>query len=505
MLGGDFFGWQFVLYGGFSSAIVAVIFSGVFYWLYAGAITELAARYRTSGGAFDFVKMALGKRSAAIMAILGLLKLILANSALALAISSYIVQAGMSTKYQILCWIITYGAFTVLDSVGVRQSATAQFLATALCVIILVFWAFSCLTKFNMASIRSEGYETNGAEGFFMGLPFALQFFDGFEEVPLLMGYAQDPERTIPRAVLISYLSVAVIAVMVLISGAGITDAAVLLDSEAPLMNGVDSVYGDGSFVSDATAYLVVLGLVVNFFAFVIFASQQIQAVAAAGQLPAILAYRHPVHGSPIAASVCASTVGVLLCAGFTFVLGSDAAQNTLVTAALMPAVLGYALLLECIVRVRKIEHGKHSVKDSLSPRDAERLGFDPGALRFVYGTWGARLAQIMCVVFACALLVLASVKDDFLYGLISLAFIALFMYGFMFYYMRRYGDLVILVDDHPHQQMSSEHGGVGKDDSDLADNGGEGHADESSSYSPLSWIKSHGSNRKVENVHASL
>ena len=43
-LGGDFFGWQFVLYGGFVSGLGAVIFAGIFYWLYANAITELAAR-----------------------------------------------------------------------------------------------------------------------------------------------------------------------------------------------------------------------------------------------------------------------------------------------------------------------------------------------------------------------------------------------------------------------------------------------------------------------------
>ena len=35
-LGGDFFGWQFVLYGGFGSATAATIFSALLYWLYAG-------------------------------------------------------------------------------------------------------------------------------------------------------------------------------------------------------------------------------------------------------------------------------------------------------------------------------------------------------------------------------------------------------------------------------------------------------------------------------------
>ena len=52
---------------GFGSAFFAVLYSGVFYWLYASAITELAARYRTSGGSFDFVKAAMGKKYAALM------------------------------------------------------------------------------------------------------------------------------------------------------------------------------------------------------------------------------------------------------------------------------------------------------------------------------------------------------------------------------------------------------------------------------------------------------
>lgn len=453
-LGGDFFGWQFVLYGGFASALTAVIFSGVFYWLYAGAITELAARYRTSGGAFDFVKCALGRRSAALMAVLGLLKLLLANSALALAISSYLVSAGMPSGLQLFCWIGTYGFFTYLDSVGVRQSANAQVLATILCVLILIFYSASTLSKFSVSSLRADGYFEDGGLGFFKGLPFALQFYDGFEEVPLLMGYAHDPERTIPRAILICYITVAMIAFMVLICGAGSTPTEQLLNSEAPLMDGIDLVYGPGNFFSDSIAYLIVLGLVVNFFAFVLFTSQQVQAVAEAGQFPAILAYRHPVHGAPIYASIASSVVGIILTAGFSLVFGESAAQNTLVTAALMPAVLGYGLLLECIIRVREIEHKQFTEK--ISPRDAMRLGYDPGPLRFKYGSLGARGAQLMCLVFAVALVVLATVSADFMYGLLVLGFCSAVLYSGMYYFISNEMKSEEPIN-HVHQLISSD------------------------------------------------
>ena len=46
-----------MLYGGFGSALVAVVLASSFYWLYAGMITEMAIRYETSGGAFSFVTL----------------------------------------------------------------------------------------------------------------------------------------------------------------------------------------------------------------------------------------------------------------------------------------------------------------------------------------------------------------------------------------------------------------------------------------------------------------
>lgn len=244
-----------------------------------------------------------------------------------------------------------------------------------------------------------------------------MQFFDGFEEVPLLMSYAIDPERTIPLAIVSCYVSIAAIGAMVLFSGAGITPFKDLIESEAPLMDGIDAVWGAQTFISDSIANMIVLGLLVNFFAFVLFASQQVQAIAEAGQLPEFLAYRHPIHGAPITASICASIVGLMLTAGFAFVFNEAMAQNTLVTAALMPAVLGYALLLECIVRIREVELKKQN--QTLDRRDLMRLGDDPGALRFQYGAEGAKLAQVMCVIFVVGLLVLASTSVDFFYGLI--------------------------------------------------------------------------------------
>lgn len=36
-----------------------------------------------------------------------------------------------------------------------------------------------------------------------LGLPFALQFFDGFEEMPLLISYTIEPEKLVPPPMIV--------------------------------------------------------------------------------------------------------------------------------------------------------------------------------------------------------------------------------------------------------------------------------------------------------------
>ncbi len=199
-------------------------------------------------------------------------------------------------------------------------------------------------------------------------------------------------------------------------------------------MNGIDAVFGDGNIVSKIIDYLIVVGLFVNFFAFVLFSSQQVHAVAEARQLPKFLAYRHPTHGAPIYASIFSSAIGIILTASFSYMFGEAGAQNTLVTAALMPAVLGYAVLLQCIVRIRKVEELQLSGR--LSKRDAARLGSDPGNLRFAYGKLGAQIAQIMCACFVIGMFVLASTNIEFFYGMVVLVILAALAYAGMYQFI---------------------------------------------------------------------
>lgn len=356
-VGGDFFGWQLILSGGFGYACIALLIAGVFYWIYANAITELAARYKTSGGAFDFVYRALGPEYGAWMAILGMFKLILANSANALAIGSYLHSSGMIAVLESPVWISFYIFFTALDCIGVKQSASVQNAATFFCVAIVVFFVCCSMAIFKKDNLNEI---SNDGGSFFEGLAFALPCFDGFEDVPLLISYTENPNKTIPRAMSLCYFTVLFLAIGLVLFGTAANGREVLLDSSAPLMPTFESLFTQGSTFCDIIGNLIVIGLVVNFFAFIIFGSQQLQAVADAGQLPSYLKYRHPVHGSPIYASLTLCAIGITITLIFFLIFGEEVAQNVLITASLVPAVLGYILVLQAVIEVIKYENSKH-------------------------------------------------------------------------------------------------------------------------------------------------
>lgn len=435
-MGGVFFGWEFVLYGGFISGLFAVIYAAIFYLLYARVITELSVRYQSSGGSFDFVMDALGIRPAIVVAIMNVLKLVCANAATALAISSYLMEAGLPTKYKYLIWIGIYGVFTTLDCIGIKQSAIAQVFATLLCIGIVVFYVSSNLTIFNasnLLTIPDGSGKLSSLYLFFKGLPFAVQFFDGFEEMPLLFSYTKNAEQTMPAAINACYVTILTIALGVIISAAASAKADELFNSDAPLMVGIEAVYGAGSVVANVVAYMIVVGLLTNFFAFIVYTSQQVQAIAEANLFPRILAYREVSYGAPVVASICSMVVGLFVTAIFEVLLGEEAAQNTLLMASIFPSMICYLLVLQCMVEIRRVEEkGKQSM-GLFTQRELRTLGYTTVVQFYVQdAVMRSRIAQGMVVVLMIALLMLAFQSFDYTYGLLVFAVLAVIFYLFM-------------------------------------------------------------------------
>jgi len=431
VLGGDFYGWQYVDYGGIISGVIALLFTAIFYWLYSGVVTELAARYRTSGGSFDYVQNVLGVRAASIMGILTCFKLCFTISSLSVSVSSYVVAAGLPHHLIYICWLAIYSIFTFLDCNGVHESSTGQVLATVVCVLVLIFYSLSSFSMFDWRVAVSDGVFIEGGLGFLKALPFTLYLFEGFEELPLVMCHAIDPQINLPKSILYSYFTVTMLAFLVFISGCGTASQSSLLSSPTPLMISINHIYGTGSHISYFTAVLIVIGLLVNVFAYVVLLSQQVVAIADHKLFPEYLSYRHPSHHAPVTASVSCSVIGFFLCVSFTITFGVTAAQLALITASLIPTVLGFLLMLQCLVRIRDIEFEQMSCK-LIDRFQQDQLGFDPGPLRYPYGILGARIAQCMCILLLGCLLLQCYLYIENFYGLLIIIMFGLSLYAVM-------------------------------------------------------------------------
>jgi hypothetical protein len=79
-----------------------------------------------------------------------------------------------------------------------------------------------------------------------------------------------------PRAISLTFLTVGLLGFLIVFGGGGCTSPSELLNSKAPLMLAIDNLYGTGSVFASIIGVVVVLGLFVNFFSFVIYASQQV-------------------------------------------------------------------------------------------------------------------------------------------------------------------------------------------------------------------------------------
>ena len=154
----------------------------------------------------------------------------------------------------------------------------------------------------------------SGAPG--MGILFAILSFVGFEATAVFRDEARDPQRTIPRAIYISLISIGAfytISSWVLISANGESD----IVKKAAQNPGTILQSTTEAYLGAAGGHIVQLLFVTSLFACILsfhnIASRYFFQLGNRGVLPAALGRPHPSFGSPAAASLLASLVVGLL------------------------------------------------------------------------------------------------------------------------------------------------------------------------------------------------
>ena len=316
-----------------------------------------------------------------------------------------------------------------------------------LLIIFTYFFAASVTFDFRENAIGERGWFVNGLLGFVSGFPFGIWFMDGFEELPLAIGIAEDPGKSIPQALKYGAMTALFIALGLIFLGSSSTDPYLLMDATAPLMITFNDVWGDHWFVVFALDVAIILGLSVSFSSFVLLLGKIIQVQSLDGLLPRRLGETHSYFGTPVNATIFSSSLGFLITSTFGLSFGEDKAEDVLITISLFAAVTCYFfnfLSLYAVLNAEeyvkfdkeaakttekepnsKIEAGTSSPASEASAH-AKMLSalqmHDPGEVRFVLGKLGVQLGIFLCLLVITCILFLFTTRKAYHIGIFIIA-----------------------------------------------------------------------------------
>jgi len=187
VISGEYFGWNY----GWAAAgpvgfLVATLLVTVLYVTFVLSFTELTTAIPRAGGPFAYASRAFGPLAGVMAGYATLIEFLLAPPAIAFALGSYahFLWPALSVRGTALgC----YGAFTLLNLLGIKESANFALVVTGLAVAELLVFMGLLAPHFRVANFLAHPVPVRAA-GVLAALPFAIWFYLAIEGVALPQG-----------------------------------------------------------------------------------------------------------------------------------------------------------------------------------------------------------------------------------------------------------------------------------------------------------------------------
>jgi APA family basic amino acid/polyamine antiporter len=293
----------------------------------AGALTfgELASRYPESGGLYVYLREAWGPRVAFLY---GWQSLLIMDPGVTAALAAGAVQ------YVVAIWpdaggaeraiaVALLWAIAGVNMAGLRIGArafgalTVIKLAALAAIVVMAFaghggsWAHFAADPASRAGAPPLG------AAIAIGLVGVFFSFGGFWETSRIAGEVRDPQRTLPRALVLGVLTVTLIYVMttaafiVLVPPAAATSAAAFARQAGEAML--------GSAGPGVLAVVVLVSVVASAMAMIMVAPRLYEAMSLDGLFPAWLAVRSSRTGAPMRSTIWLTSIATMFVALGTF------------------------------------------------------------------------------------------------------------------------------------------------------------------------------------------
>lgn len=311
VISGEYFGWNY----GWGTAgtigfLIATLLVTVLYICFIFSFTELTTSIPHAGGPFAYACKAFGPVGGMLAGYATLIEFVFAPPAIAFALGSYVhfLYAGIPVMYTA---VGSYVLFTLINLLGIKESAVFNLIITILAVIELLIFIGIVAPHFEMQKFTANN-ESFGFNGVFAALPFAIWFYLGIEGVAMVAEEVTEPHRNIPKGYGLGMTTLVLLALAVMIFSGGIGDWRVLSKIDYPLPEAISMAIGKTSAWTKFFAGIGLFGLIASFHGLIIGYSRQIFALSRSGFLPALLSKVNTKFRTPHWALLSGGLVGII-------------------------------------------------------------------------------------------------------------------------------------------------------------------------------------------------
>ncbi|HMJ14047.1 MAG TPA: amino acid permease, partial [Polyangiaceae bacterium] len=241
VISGQFSGWNLgIASGGWGGLLIAAILIALMYVGLCFSLAEMSPALPHTGGAYSFARSTMGPWGGFITGLAESIEYIMTPAVIVFFMGSYLTGIfETSPALQPLWWTSGYVIFAVLNFWGVELSFKVSVIVTLLALAVLAFFFVSALPQADftrwalnvdrgpdgkIAELPAGGgpFLPFGWAGAFAAMPFAVWLFLAIEELPLAAEEAHDPQRDMPRALLLGIATLILSAMLVIYLNASI-------------------------------------------------------------------------------------------------------------------------------------------------------------------------------------------------------------------------------------------------------------------------------------------
>ncbi len=267
---------------------------------------ELSSMFPKASAEYEYTSQAFGRRLAFVIGWLIIFSGIIGAATVALGFAGYF--SALFGAYQIPSALILVAILSGIIFIGIKQSAWIAIIFTlieALGLIIIIILGMPYLGTVDYLEMPF------GLQGIFQASALIFFAFIGFEEIVKLSEEARDPEKTIPKGLILAIVSSIILYVLVAISAVSVFGWQDLSRSSAPFADIANAAFGRSAF--NVLSVMALFATTNTVLLMLLAASRIIYGMADSSSLPEFLGKVHPVTRTPWTAIL----VSMVFCMGF--------------------------------------------------------------------------------------------------------------------------------------------------------------------------------------------